>query len=83
MLFEKLGRHARGISHKSVLIVGVVQGQWSMLFSNVHIEFPQANSWDYLKLLLPPDSFEAFLCGSIFNQTVCCLREKQVVLVID
>ena len=67
MLFEKLGRHIKGMSPKRVLIVGVVQSQWSMLFSNVQIEFPAANSWNYLKLLLSPDSFEAFLCGSIFK----------------
>ena len=25
--------------------------------------------WEYLKEVLPPDTFEAFLHGSIFNKT--------------
>ena len=33
--------------------------------------------WDYLKQVLPPDTFEAFLFASIFDKTAFCLGEKQ------
>ena len=35
---------------------------------------------DYLKEVLPPDTFEAFLGASIFDKTAFCLREKQYTL---
>ena len=35
-LFEELGRHAKGVGHRSVLIVRVARNQLSMLFLNVH-----------------------------------------------
>ena len=38
---------------------------------------------DYLKTVLPPDAFETFLCGSIFDKTAFCLGEKQGMLVND
>ena len=36
---------------------------------------------DYLKEVLPPDTFEAFLHGSIFDKTAVHLGEKQAMLV--
>ena len=38
---------------------------------------------DYLKTVLLPDAFEAFLCGSIFDKTAFCLGGKQGMLVND
>ena len=35
-LFEELGRHAKGVSHKSVLIVVLVRSRSSMFFLNEH-----------------------------------------------
>ena len=36
-LFEELGRHAKGrVSHRSVLIVGLVSSQLSRFFLNLH-----------------------------------------------
>ena len=36
---------------------------------------------DYLKEILPLDTFEAFLRGSISNKTAFCLGEKEGMLV--
>ena len=38
---------------------------------------------DYLKTVLPPDAFEAFFHGSIFDKTAFCLGKKQGMLVND
>ena len=38
---------------------------------------------DYLKDILPLDTFESFLNSSIFNKTAFCLGEKQGMLVND
>ena len=38
---------------------------------------------DFLKEVLFPDTFEAFLCGSIFDKTPFCLGEKQGMLLND
>ena len=38
---------------------------------------------DYLKEVLLPDDFEAFLSSSILNKTVFCLGEWQGILVND
>ena len=38
---------------------------------------------DYLKKVLPPNAFEAFLCGSNFAKTAFRLGEKQGRLVND
>ena len=39
--------------------------------------------WDYLKEVLHLDTFEDFLCGSIFDKTAFYLGEKQGMLVKD
>ena len=44
---------------------------------------PKTNFLDYLKKVLPVDTFEAFLRGSIFNKTAFCSGEKQGMLVND
>ena len=36
MLFKEVDRHAKGVGHRSVLIVGFVRSQFSMFFLNVH-----------------------------------------------
>ena len=38
---------------------------------------------DYLKRVLLPDDFEAFLCSNSFDKTVFCLGEKQGMLIND
>ena len=34
-------------------------------------------------MVVPPDAFETFRCGSIFDKTAFCLGEKEVMLVND
>ena len=38
---------------------------------------------NYLKQVLPVDTFESFLCSNIFSKAVFCLEEKQGILVND
>ena len=40
-LLEESGGHAKGVSHRSVLIVGLVRSHLSMFFSNVHYMIPR------------------------------------------
>ena len=55
----------------------------SKFFLSVHHTIPSEYIFDYLKTVLPPDTFEAFLCRSIFDKTTFCLEEKQGMLVND
>ena len=73
-MFEELGRHNKGVGHRSVLIVGLVISQLSMFFLSMYIsyDFQRLEFLDYLKTLLPPDVFEAYLHGSIFDKTTFC-----------
>ena len=54
-----------------------------MLFSNVHQMISRDYIFIYLKTVLPPNAFEAFLHGINFDKTGFCLGEKQVKLVND
>ena len=40
-LFGELGRHDKGVGHRSVLIVGLVRNQLNMFFLNVHHMIPK------------------------------------------
>ena len=51
-LFEELGRYAKGVGQRSLLIVGLVRSQLSMFFSNVHHTIPRDCFRDYLKEVL-------------------------------
>ena len=58
----------------------LVRSQLSIFFWNIrHTIFVYRQFLDCSKLLLTLDTFEAFLCGSIFNKAVLLLGEKQKV----
>ena len=45
-LFEELGRHDKGVGHRSVLIAGLVRNRLSMFFWSVYHMFPRDKiSW--------------------------------------
>ena len=45
--------------------------------------FPETNYLDSLREVLPLDTFRATFCGSLFDETTFCWREKQCMLVND
>ena len=69
-------------SEGKVLIVRLVRSQLSIFFSNVSSKILRDLIFGgYLKAVLPMDTFEAFLRGSISNKTAFCLGAKQGMLV--
>ena len=50
--------------HRSTVIVGIVRSRLSLFFSNVHHMIPETNFLEYLKKVLPPDDFEAYLVAA-------------------
>ena len=63
--------------------MGLVRSRLSMFFLNVHHDSQRLIFKNFLKNILSPDAFEAFLHGSIFDKTALCLGEKQGMLVKD
>ena len=83
-LFEELSRHDKRGGPQGCPNCGA--GKESVehvpfecaLYDSQRLEF-----WECLKTALPPDAFEAFLCGSILDKTAFCLEGKQSMLVND
>ena len=85
-LFEELGRHAKGCGSQECPNRGACEESVEQVLFKCAciICFPfRTNFWDCLKKVLPPDAFEAFLRGSIFDEPALRLGEKQGVLVND
>ena len=77
-VFEELGRHAnRRGSQECPNCEACKESVEHVLFELHHIFV------DYLKQVLLPDAFEAFVCSSPFNKSVFCLGEKQGMLLND
>ena len=71
----------RGVGHRNALLVGlehVVFECASYMYGSQRLDF-----LDYLKKVLPPDAFKAFLWGSIFDKSAFCLGEKQDLSIND
>ena len=51
------------------------------IYIHKYIYMPETRFLDFLKTVIPPDAFKAFLCGSIFDKSAFCLGEKQGMLV--
>ena len=62
----------RRVGHKSVLIFWLVSSRLCMFLSNMHHMIPREQFLDCLKKVLAPDTFKAFLHGSIFDKTTFC-----------
>ena len=54
-----------------------------VLFEYVSYDSQRLDFLEYLKTVLPPNVFKAFVCGSIVDKTAFCLAEKQGMLVND
>ena len=81
-LFEELGRYDKVGGSETVLIVGLVRNQLSTFFFGcASCDSQRLDFLDCFKMVLPPNAFEAFIHGSIFDKTVFCLGEKQGMLV--
>ena len=68
-LFEQLGRHANEVGHSSLLFMEFAI--YKELVEHVLFEWAsygsQTSILDYLKKVLVPDAFKAFLHNSIFD----------------
>ena len=58
--------------------MGLVRNQLSMFSACASYDFQRLDYFDYLKMVLPPDAFENFFCGNIFDKTAFCLGERKV-----
>ena len=76
-MFEELGRQGGG--HRSVLIERLVRNRLSMFFLNVHHYDSQRPDFiEYVKTVLPPDAFEAFLHGNILIKLYFVWEKRKV-----
>ena len=83
-LFEELSRHDKGGGSQECPNFGACKESVEhVLFKCASYDSQRLDFLDYLKMVLPPDDFETFLCGSIFDKTAFCLREKQGMLIND
>ena len=70
-----------GVGRRSVIIVGLVRNPLTMVFLSIHVNhmIPRDELFvDWLKQVLLPDVFEAFVCSSIFDKAVFCLGQNKV-----
>ena len=83
-LFEELGRHTKGGgSQECPNCWACKESVEHVLFECTSYDSQRQNFLDYMKQVLTPEAFEAFMHGSIFDKTVFCLGEKQGMLVDD
>ena len=79
-LFKEFCKYANRVGHRNILVVGLVRSQWSMFFFSLHRTIPRDDCLDSCKQVLVPDGFEAFVCGSIFDNGILCLGVEQGML---
>ena len=81
-LFEELGRHKVGGSKKCPKCGACnevcKESVEHVLFECASYDSQRLDFLGYLKTVLPPDAFEAFLCGSILDKIAFCLGESKV-----
>ena len=77
-LFEELGRHnKRGGSQECPNCRACKESVELVLFECASYDSQSLDFWEYLKTVIPPDAFENFLRGNIFDKTSFCLGEKE------
>ena len=83
-MFEELGRHDKGGGSQECPNCEVCKESVEHVpFECASYDPQRLDFLDYLKTVLPPDAFEAFVHGSIFDKTAFCLGEKEGMLVND
>ena len=81
-LFEELGKHDKGGGPQECANCGACKESVEhVLFECASYDSQRLDFLNYLKTALPPDAFETFLCGSIFDKTAFCLGKKEDTLV--
>ena len=63
--------------------MGPIKSRLNIYFLNVHHTILKHNFYDYLKQVLLPDVFQAFIHHRVFDKIVFCLGEKQGMIVND
>ena len=70
ILFNELGRHDKmGGSHECANCEACKKSVQHVLFECASYDFQQLDFLDFLRTVLPPNAFKAFLCGNIFDKT--------------
>ena len=75
--------HPKGVSLRSVLIVGLVRSLLSMFFLSMYHMIPKDKFLDYIcmKQIFTLKTFQPFNHSSTFDKAVFCLGEKQGMLI--
>ena len=83
-LFEELGRHDKmGGSQECPYCGACKKSIERVLLECASCDSQRLDFFKYFKTVLPPDAFETFLRGNVFDKTAFCLGEKEDMLMDD
>ena len=81
-MFEELGRQDKGVeSQECPNCRACKESVEHVIFECASYDSQKLDFFEYLKTVLPPDAFETFLRGNMFDKTAFCLGEKEGMLI--